>query len=61
LGEGFFVSLTAGQQRPIQNSGAVTLDAITRALNERGIRSARGAKRHVSSVRNMLSGIEKLA
>jgi DNA invertase Pin-like site-specific DNA recombinase len=47
--------------KAIQNSGATTLDAITRALNERGVRSARGAKWHVSSVRNLLSRIEKFA
>jgi DNA invertase Pin-like site-specific DNA recombinase len=45
----------------IQNSGATTLDAITRALNERGIRSARGCRWHVSSVRNLLSRIEQFA
>jgi DNA invertase Pin-like site-specific DNA recombinase len=47
--------------RSIQNSGATTLDAITRALNERGIRSARGAQWHVSSVSNLLSRVQKFA
>jgi DNA invertase Pin-like site-specific DNA recombinase len=39
----------------IQRTGANTLDAITCALNQRGIRSARGGKWHVSSVRNLLA------
>ena len=30
------------------------LDAITQALNQRGIRTARGAKWHASSVMNVL-------
>jgi DNA invertase Pin-like site-specific DNA recombinase len=45
----------------IQSSGATTLDAMTRALNERGVRSARGSQWYVSSVRNLLSRIEKFA
>jgi DNA invertase Pin-like site-specific DNA recombinase len=45
----------------IRSSGATTLDAITHALNERGVRSARGSRWHVSSVRNLLSRIEKFA
>src|SRR3954471_24438145 len=39
----------------IQSSGARTLEAITRALNGRGIRSARGTRWHASSVSNLLS------
>ena len=34
----------------IQNSGATTLEAITQALNQRGIRTARGTKWYASSV-----------
>jgi DNA invertase Pin-like site-specific DNA recombinase len=39
----------------IRSTGAKTLDAITGALNQRGIRSARGGRWHVSSVRNLLT------
>jgi DNA invertase Pin-like site-specific DNA recombinase len=38
----------------IRNSGATTLEAITQALNQRGIRTARGAKWYASSVMNVL-------
>jgi len=38
----------------IQNTGATTLEAITQALNQRGIRTARGAKWYASSVMNVL-------
>ena len=38
----------------IQNSGATTLEAITQALDQRGIRAARGAKWYASSVMNAL-------
>ena len=40
--------------RGIQNTGATTLEAITQALNQRGIRTARGAKWYASSVMNVL-------
>jgi DNA invertase Pin-like site-specific DNA recombinase len=40
--------------RAIQNTGATTLEAITQALNQRGIRTARGAKWYASSVMNVL-------
>jgi DNA invertase Pin-like site-specific DNA recombinase len=40
--------------RAIRSSGAATLEAITVALNQRGIRSARGARWHASSVANLL-------
>jgi hypothetical protein len=40
---------------------ATTLEAITRALNERGIRSARGTRWYASSVANLLSRANKLA
>lgn len=38
----------------IQNTGATTLEAITQALNQRGIRTARGTKWYASSVMNVL-------
>ena len=38
----------------IQNTGATTLEAITQALNQRGIRTARGTKWSASSVMNVL-------
>jgi DNA invertase Pin-like site-specific DNA recombinase len=40
--------------RAIQNTGATTLEAITQALNQRGIRTARGTKWYASSVMNVL-------
>jgi len=45
----------------IRATGATTLEAITRALNDRGIRSARGATWHVSSVQNLLARLQRLA
>ena len=39
----------------IRNTGAITLEAMTQALNQRGIRSARGGKWHASSVMNLLA------
>jgi DNA invertase Pin-like site-specific DNA recombinase len=45
----------------IRRTGATTLEAITRALNERGIRSARGMRWYASSVANLLSRANKLA
>jgi DNA invertase Pin-like site-specific DNA recombinase len=39
----------------IRKAGATTRDALTRALNDRGIRSARGGSWHVSSVSNLLA------
>jgi hypothetical protein len=47
--------------RAIQNTGAETLEAITGALNERGVRPARGTRWYVSSVSNLLSRAQKLA
>jgi DNA invertase Pin-like site-specific DNA recombinase len=41
----------------IRSTGAVTLRDITAALNQRGIRSARGGRWHVSSVMNMLARV----
>lgn len=45
----------------IQNTGAKTLRAISLALNERGIRTARGGRWHVSSVMNLLARAQQLA
>jgi DNA invertase Pin-like site-specific DNA recombinase len=45
----------------IQSTGATTLEAITRALNERGVRPARGRRWYASSVMNLLSRVSKLA
>jgi DNA invertase Pin-like site-specific DNA recombinase len=39
----------------IRSSGATTLEAMTVALNQRGIRSARGGRWHASAVANMLA------
>ena len=38
----------------IRNTGATTLEAITQALNQRGIRTAGGTKWYASSVMNVL-------
>jgi len=46
--------------RAIQNTGATTLEALTCALNERGVRPARGTRWYVSSVANLLSRAHKL-
>jgi DNA invertase Pin-like site-specific DNA recombinase len=45
----------------LQTGGATTLEALTRGLNERGVRSARGSRWHVSSVANLLARTQKLA
>jgi hypothetical protein len=44
----------------IRSTGANTLDAISQVLNQRGMRSARGGKWHVSSVRNLLTRAQAL-
>jgi hypothetical protein len=49
------------QTRLIGAEGATTLDAITRALNDQGVRSARGCRWHVSSQANLISRIENFA
>jgi DNA invertase Pin-like site-specific DNA recombinase len=41
--------------RMIQTEGATTLRAIAGALNERGVRTARGGEWHDSTVRNLLA------
>jgi DNA invertase Pin-like site-specific DNA recombinase len=45
----------------IRGSGAATLEAITVALNQRGIRSARGGRWHASSVANLLARASRTA
>jgi DNA invertase Pin-like site-specific DNA recombinase len=45
----------------IRATGATTLEAISRALNDRGVRSARGATWHVSSVANLLARSQNLS
>jgi DNA invertase Pin-like site-specific DNA recombinase len=45
----------------IRATGATTLEAISRALNDRRIRSARGATWHVSSVANLLARSQNLS
>ena len=47
--------------RAIQSTGAVTLEAITCALNERGIRPARGSRWYASSVANLLARAQTIA
>src|SRR5947207_1424370 len=47
--------------RAIQNTGANTLEAITYALNERGVRTARGIRWYGSSVANLLALAQKFA
>jgi DNA invertase Pin-like site-specific DNA recombinase len=44
----------------IRNAGAGTLDAISCARNNKGIRTARGARWHVSTVANLLARARKL-
>jgi hypothetical protein len=44
----------------IRAEGATTLDAMTRALNLRGIRTVRGARWHVSSLSNLLARTKKI-
>jgi hypothetical protein len=44
----------------IRRTGATTLEAMTQALNQRGIRSARGGRWYASSVANLLNRALKL-
>jgi DNA invertase Pin-like site-specific DNA recombinase len=44
----------------IQNTGATTLEAITQALNQRGIRTPRGTRWYASSVMNLLDRAKTL-
>ena len=50
-----FVASVMPVVRAIQGTGATSLEAITRALNERGIRAPRGGRWHASSVMNLLA------
>jgi hypothetical protein len=45
----------------IRGTGALTLRDMASALNQRGIRSARGGKWHMSSVLNLLARSSELA
>jgi DNA invertase Pin-like site-specific DNA recombinase len=45
----------------IQAAGATSLEAISRALNDRGVRPARGAIWYASSVANLLARSQSLA
>jgi hypothetical protein len=47
--------------RAIQSTGAVTLEAITCALNDRGVRPMRGTRWYASSVSNLLARAQKFA
>ena len=55
-----FVAALAPVVEAIRNTGAGTLEAISRALNDKGIRTARGAHWHVSTVANLLARMQKL-
>jgi hypothetical protein len=44
--------------REIQAAGALTSRAIATALNDRGVRTARGGDWHDSTVRNLLARAE---
>jgi hypothetical protein len=46
--------------RSIQSSGSLSLRAIATALNNRGIRTARGGQWQVSNVRNVLKRTARL-
>jgi DNA invertase Pin-like site-specific DNA recombinase len=50
-----FVASLLPTIQAIRSTGAVTLRDVAAALNQRGIRSARGGRWHVSSVMNVLS------
>jgi DNA invertase Pin-like site-specific DNA recombinase len=56
-----FVAGLSPLLRSIRGTGAITIGAVTRALNERGIRTARGARWHVSSVSNLLARAQRFA
>src|SRR3954447_7219446 len=45
----------------LRNTGAVTLEAISRGLNRQGIRTARSKRWHASSVMNLLARTSKFA
>jgi hypothetical protein len=45
----------------IRQTGAQTLDAMSQALNQRGIRTARGGKWHASSVANLFVRAQRVS
>jgi DNA invertase Pin-like site-specific DNA recombinase len=61
LGADAFAAALLPIVQTLQSAGAITLEAITRGLNERGVRPARGTRWHVSSVANLLSRTKTLA
>jgi hypothetical protein len=46
--------------RILRNEGAITIGAITTALNDRRVSTPRGARWHVSSVANLLARTQTL-
>jgi hypothetical protein len=46
--------------RILRNEGAITIGAITPALNDRRVSTPRGARWHVSSVANLLARTQTL-
>jgi hypothetical protein len=46
--------------RILRNEGAITIGAITHALNDRRVSTPRGARWHVSSVANLLARTQTL-
>jgi DNA invertase Pin-like site-specific DNA recombinase len=55
-----FVASLAPVVLAIRSAGDNTLEAISLALNDKGIRTARGARWHVSTVANLLARAQKL-
>lgn len=55
-----FVATILPLDRAIQSSGAGTLAEVAAALNNRGVRSARGGRWHISTVQNLLARAERL-
>ena len=54
-----FVARLVPVVEAIRKTGTTTLEAMSCALNHRGIRSARGAQWHVASVSNLLKRAQK--
>jgi hypothetical protein len=44
----------------LKAEGTISIGAVTRALNERKIPTARGSRWHVSSVANLIARVQKL-
>ncbi len=55
-----FVSGLMPILQAVRNNGTITLEGISQALNERGIRSARGGRWRASSVANVLERAQNL-